>query len=147
MCIFVCVCVCLLKVLIKATKIELMEGIIKALSAGPIVSPSPEAGQRICLPLQHLPKGLLLTPLPLYPHPLISFFFSFSPLSVYSPSLLLLTLTCPGKVAQRTVFLVLPFDTLIVVDKVQRELLISGQMINTSHKVCFDYFYGQSFLR
>lgn len=66
-----CVCVCLLKVLIKAPEFELMEGIIKVLSADPIASQSLKAGQRICPPLQHLPRDLLLTPLPLYFHPLL----------------------------------------------------------------------------
>lgn len=34
-------------------------------------------------------------------------------------------------------------EQLLVKDN--RELFISGQMINTSHKACLDYFYGQSF--
>lgn len=102
-----CVCVCLLKVLIKALEIELMEGIIKGLSAGPIASHSPKAGQRICPPLQHLPKGPLLTPLPLY-SPLISFFLSSSSSPVYSPFVRLLTLTCPGRGNGRVVSLPCP---------------------------------------
>lgn len=56
----------------------------------------------------------------------------------------MLTLTFPGKVNCRTALPILPIGTWIIVGKVQRELLISGQIINTSHKACLDYLYGQS---
>ena len=46
----------------------------------------------------------------------------------------LLTLTCPGKVNRRAAFPVSPGGTLTVVINGKRESLISGQMINTSHR-------------
>lgn len=74
-CMWVCVCAGLLKVLVKPPEIELMESIKTGLSAGSITSPSLQAGQRICPPLQHLPKSLLLLPPPPIP---FSFFLSSS---------------------------------------------------------------------
>lgn len=76
-CMWVCVCAGLLKVLVKPLEIELMESIKTGLSAGSITSPSLQAGQRICPPLQHLPKSLLLLPPPPLPIP-FSFFLSSS---------------------------------------------------------------------
>ena len=110
-CVCVCVCVCLLKVLINALEIELMEGIIKGLSAGPIASHSLQAGQRICPPLQHLPKGLLLTPLPLYSLPLSPLLSVHPSLPRFLTSCALLTFTYPGNATWHVFFFFTPTVT------------------------------------
>lgn len=72
---------------------------MSALSAAPIASCSPEAGQRSRSPLQHLPKGLLLHPSPAVTPSSISppCPASSSAFPLNSPFARPFTLTCPGE--------------------------------------------------